>query len=628
MKERSQNKWDKAPAWSISKQTAGYILVLIACFTLATVAGWTAIANQIDNYAYDWMFRLMPATAQKQESIVLAIDDATYTALGGVRSYRTMLAQALELLSPARPKVVAIDVILTDPPLGDARDDDRLEAAMTQTRNLVLATDLSKGRWENPLPRFAKWAAAIGHDTSDENSPDGVTRAIPLEKRTGSERHWALALEAFRLKRGMRILESPADLQVGEEIIPAARTVGDNRPLRVLYAEGTPQVSLKALIDQPDLLSKFSGKVVFVGVTSLSATKDRVKTPIGEMSGVEVHAQLFDTLSRGRFLTNPSNLSVLAICVAIALLAGVVFRRFAGWQAYLVGALLLLMVHTGPFFLFQYGTVVPYFAPLATAWLTVSGAASYQHFVVRRQLRQSETARSRYLEAIHMVTHEMRTPLTAIQGSSELMGRYNLSEEKRKQIALMINSESKRLARMIQTFLDVERLSAGEVELKQEPFTVSDVIGACLDRVRPLAERKNIRIRTEPKLPGDLNGDRELMEYAVYNLMTNAVKYSPPDTEIAIASHLDGGHLRLSVKDQGIGMDARELKNIFQKFYRTRRAEASGEKGTGIGLSIVEQIVHHHGGKMEVTSEVGKGSCFTMVLPTHSRAPQSPAVSV
>jgi len=226
----------------------------------------------------------------------------------------------------------------------------------------------------------------------------------------------------------------------------------------------------------------------------------------------------------------------------------------------------------------------------------------------------------------------MRTPLTAIQGSSELMGRYNLSEEKRKQMTEMINQESKRLARMIQTFLDVERLSDGQMELKREAFEVREIVEACLARVRPLAERKNIRMVAEA-LEGNLEGDRELMEYAIYNLLTNAVKYSPPDTQITVAcrpapSGKDAGQLRLSVHDQGIGMDAKELRQIFQKFYRTKRAEASGEVGTGIGLSIVEQIVQHHGGKMEVTSQPGQGSCFTVVFAARSRASRPPAVSV
>jgi two-component system, OmpR family, sensor histidine kinase SenX3 len=85
---------------------------------------------------------------------------------------------------------------------------------------------------------------------------------------------------------------------------------------------------------------------------------------------------------------------------------------------------------------------------------------------------------------------------------------------------------------------------------------------------------------------------------------------------VTVSAHKDNGLLRLSVRDQGIGMDDKELRSIFQKFYRTKKAEASGEVGTGIGLSIVDQIVTHHGGRMEVTSEPGKGSCFTIVLPT------------
>jgi signal transduction histidine kinase len=218
----------------------------------------------------------------------------------------------------------------------------------------------------------------------------------------------------------------------------------------------------------------------------------------------------------------------------------------------------------------------------------------------------------------------MRSPLTAIQGSSELMGRYNLNDAKRKQMADMINAESKRLARMIQTFLDIERLTDGQMELRSEIFNAAAVIEPCLDRARPLAERKQIEFRVGELEPATLNGDRELMEYAVYNLLTNAVKYSPAETIVTVSAHRDHNQLRLSVQDQGIGMDEKELRSIFEKFYRTRKAEASGEAGTGIGLSIVEQIVHHHGGRMEVTSTPGKGSCFTMILPA---APASKLVS-
>src|SRR5262249_25718288 len=153
-----------------------------------------------------------------------------------------------------------------------------------------------------------------------------------------------------------------------------------------------------------------------------------------------------------------------------------------------------------------------------------------------------------------------------------------------------------------------------QMELKRETFTAADVIRTCIERVGPLAERKRIGISLDTEAEGALTGDRELMEYAFYNLLTNAVKYSPADTHVAVRAARGGAELRVSVADQGMGMDAKELKKIFTKFYRTQRAEASGEAGTGIGLSIVEQIVSHHGGRMEVTSEPGKGSCFTMIL--------------
>ena len=257
---------------------------------------------------------------------------------------------------------------------------------------------------------------------------------------------------------------------------------------------------------------------------------------------------------------------------------------------------------------------------------TAIAAASYQHFVVRRALRKAETERRQYQQAIHFVTHEMRTPLTAIQGSSELMGRYNLSEEKRKQMTDMINQESKRLARMIQTFLDVERLSDGQMELKKEPFAVARHGGRCVARARPLAERKNIRIVTEAL---DGRHRRRPRTDGICRLQSAHQRH-----QILAAGHASDGrlpvrrmHLRLSVKDQGIGMDAKEIRQIFQKFYRTKRAEASGEVGTGIGLSIVEQIVQHHGGKMEVTSQPGQGSCFTMVFAGALRASRPPAVS-
>jgi len=588
--------------------------VAAACFIAGTLAGWTALAVRVDHYAYDLMTRLSPvedgAARSMAQSVVVAIDEETLRARGGMRRIRPILTEALEGIAAAQPKAVAIDVILSDK--GDDAEDARLEAALRSTKNLVLPCDLVGARWEDPLPRFAGAAAALGHVNLEVDRLDGVSRDLSLEATAGGQRRWALALEAFRISRGQPLIESPDDVEVSGTVIPAARAEG-GRPMLIRYLpSGIPTISALQIAQNMNFLRE---KTVFLGVTALSAARDRLLNPYGQnVPGVEVHAHAFETMARGNFLRRASNLLPLGLSVLFAAGAGAAFALLSGWMAYGIAALVLLGAHVAPVVFFREGTVFPYFGPAAVAWFSSAGAATFQHFFARRQLRRSESEKARYQQAIHWAAHEMRTPLTAIQGSSEIMTRYALPAEKSKQLSEMINSESKRLARLIQTFLDVERLADGQMELKRETFPAAEVIDTCLQRVTPLAEQKRIAISLDTAVEGTLTGDRELMEYAFYNLLTNAVKYSPAETRVSVRAEKDGAEVRVSVRDQGMGMDAKELKKIFTKFYRTRRAEASGEVGTGIGLSIVEQIVAHHGGRMEVTSEPGKGSCFTMIL--------------
>jgi signal transduction histidine kinase len=580
------------------------------------IAGWPT--TRFNNYAYDWMLTREPADQWTPQSVVVAIDEQTLSEGGGMRAERTILAAALVKIAAAGPKAVALDVILHDETKDDDSIDPNLAAALAEVRNLVLPCELITVnhalKWEDPLPLFRESHPELGHVYRGESGADGVNRELPLEAVADGERRWALALKAFAVAHDEPIpIDSPDDVQIGAVTIPAPRRDSARAmPIRYLPPGVIPRISVAELDQNINVLR---GKTVFLGITALTAAMDRVWTPYQQqVSGVEIHAQAYETIARGRFLTPVSNLVVPLVCALFAVGAGLIFALRSGWQAYALGAVLLGLAHWMPLEFFHHSLVFPYFAPVAVAWFSTAGAASFQYFFVRRQLRRSESEKSRYQQAIHWAAHEMRTPLTAIQGSSEIMTRYTLTDVKRQQLGEMINSESKRLARMIQTFLDVERLADGQMEMKRELFQMGAVVETCVKRVAPIADRKNISLSIDGGVEGAVTGDRELMEYAVYNLLTNAVKYSPAGTEIHVGGDRRGAELRLWVRDQGIGMDAKELKNIFKKFYRTRRAEASGEVGTGIGLSIVEQIITHHGGRMEVTSEPGKGSCFTMVM--------------
>jgi signal transduction histidine kinase len=605
--------------------------VVTACFAASMAAAWwMPLARNIDNAAYDRWTRWSPLPARDPQSVVVAIDEATFEARGGVPEIRPILSEALDKIAAAKPKVVAIDVILHDASRDAARDA-RLESSMRATPDLVLASDLTPSKWEEPLERFKTLAAAVGHVEREEDPQDGVSRAIPLERIAAGQRKWALALEAYRLARGQPIVESPDDLEIGGVRVPATRGDGGRRLLIRYLPQGIPRVSVLEVAEHPE---RIRNKVVFVGQTAMSAARDRLVSPLGQyVPGVEINAHAFETLATGQFLSEAADSTVLAACAGLAVAVGLIIwflpgRSLPGWSGLAILPVLGFVLCI-PLLAFRRGVVFPLFAPAAVAFLTSAGAATYQYLFVRRQLRRSESEKSRYQQAIHWAAHEMRTPLTSIQGSSEIMSHYNLPDAKRHQLSEMINSESKRLSRIIQTFLDVERLAEGQMELKREPMDAAGLVGSCMSRVTPLAERKQVALILDNPVEGTLLGDRELMEYALYNLLTNAVKYSAGGTEVHVFSSLAGsgpspsGHaaeLRLAVRDQGIGMDSKEVKQIFKKFYRTKRAEASGEVGTGIGLSIVEQIVAHHGGHIDVTSTPGKGSCFTMVLKANRSA--------
>jgi len=580
--------------------------------------GWTSLAAQADRYGADWLFRVHKPAAWPLESAILALDDDSYEMMNGQRQLRVKLAEALERVAAVQPKAVVIDVTFSD--AGDDDQNVRLAAAIKRLGNVVLACEQLDSRWAKPLPELREAAAALGHIAADPEA-DGFQRMMPLEKTAARERFWAMSLEAFRMTRNARIIETPEALIVGDRTIPAS--LFDWRRIRIRYyppdvngASRIPQMSLKrALTETPE---PFRGKVVFVGATAQTATRDRLMTPyttLLPMPGVEIHAHAYETIVQGRFLLDARNSVVLLLALALIGGAGFVFLRWTGLAAYLAGAGIIALAHGLPHLFFVNDIIFPFVAPMATAWFSVTCAAVWQYFQTRLTLELTEGERSRYQQAIQFVTHEMRTPLQAIQGSSELMNRYKLSEEKQKQLSQQIHAESKRLARMIQTYLDVERLSAGQMQLKREPFGIAFVVAQCIDRVKPLAERKRITIEAGELADAIVEGDLELMEYAVYNLLTNAVKYSPADTHVTVNCELNGGAVAVAVRDQGMGMSEEDVKRIGEKFFRTKRAEQSGEVGTGIGLSIVRQIVEHHGGKLEVASSLGKGSCFTMKVP-------------
>jgi len=219
-------------------------------------------------------------------------------------------------------------------------------------------------------------------------------------------------------------------------------------------------------------------------------------------------------------------------------------------------------------------------------------------------------------DVVSLASHEMRTPLTAIQGMTELLAGYDLDAGRRRQMHLAINDEVKRLARMITQYLDITRLESGATVLRRSPIRIEALIDRLLLLLEPVAAQQGVRLERQlaPNLP-PLVADADLLSRAIENLVSNAIKYSPSGTQVTIRAAASEDALTIEVADQGYGIPEADLARIFEKFYRVPRAQDADKPGTGLGLALVREIAELHGGSVSVRSEVNAGSTFTLVIP-------------
>lgn len=227
------------------------------------------------------------------------------------------------------------------------------------------------------------------------------------------------------------------------------------------------------------------------------------------------------------------------------------------------------------------------------------------------RLRELDKMKS---EFVHMISHELKTPLTAISGGVQLMrmDEAGLTAD-HKELLDLIEQGSQRLHQLVQEILAIARLEAGRIQLNREERDLARTIETVLKGLNipvHLTIARDI-LKAPPKLSYDENKVKEILE----NLFSNAIKYSPKSGTVTVRFVRDGARLVLSVSDQGIGIPESEVGRIFDKFHRCENASASGIEGTGLGLAITKHLVELHGWEITVQSRLGQGTTFTMTIP-------------
>jgi two-component system sensor histidine kinase SenX3 len=229
----------------------------------------------------------------------------------------------------------------------------------------------------------------------------------------------------------------------------------------------------------------------------------------------------------------------------------------------------------------------------------------------------------RRLEAVRRdfaanVSHELRTPIGALGVLAETLVDEEDPQVVRR-LAQHIMSEAERAGRLIGDLLDLSRIEAGGV-LVDARVDMLEVVATAADRVVALAAQRDVKVvvtGVETALP--VLGDERQLVSALVNLLHNAVTYSEPGSVVEVDAAFDRRWVVITVRDQGIGIPAKDLERIFERFYRVDRARSRETGGTGLGLSIVRHVATNHGGTVQVVSREGEGSTFTLRLPRSAR---------
>src|SRR6266446_5190906 len=245
-------------------------------------------------------------------------------------------------------------------------------------------------------------------------------------------------------------------------------------------------------------------------------------------------------------------------------------------------------------------------------------AASNQELELRnREVERATHLKSKFLASM---SHELRPPLNAIVGFSDLLAEQTAGElnDKQKRFVNHIKEGSAHLLQLINDILDLSKIEAGQLEIRCEDFLVQDALPEVLSTIRPLAMAKNIEVQQKLRTDRPVYADRVRFKQILYNLLSNAVKFTPKGGRIEIDCFESGSQIGLSVTDTGIGIRPEDQKVVFEEFRQVEGKRGAVNEGTGLGLAITKRLVEQQGGNISLSSEPGRGSQFTFTLPAGS----------
>lgn len=577
--------------------------------------------HSIEAYLYDLRFRLIPTATSSNQIVTILIDKDTIQKINHLPDLadHTELLKKIQLGSP----IATVYVHPIKNLKGTSQDKIKFVQESKKLAHFYQLTNelVMKGEGQLPLlpDELAEIQSLSGPPTADKKSfaQDGVTRRMMHNYQGQPMIHPYLA---------QLVNPEVSDKQKIKGLFPWI----DSDQIFIHFQKPSAFQSFKfeQILAVDFDFSVFKDKIVLIGEDLQQDPNDYFQTPysreISAMTAVDLHAQMLDTLIRNDGIRKAPDwlnytltilIAVLTIHVVLSLkpligiliLLGSAFGfTLISFLAFWLNGFWIDMTHPFLAIFLCYYFLIPY-------RLIVENRRSWEYYQKHKLLSELETLKTNF---IGMMSHDLKTPLARIQGMTEVISQDNspLSSPQREALDT-IKQSSEDLLKFISTILNYAQIESHGVQLHMQAKDINQLLKEVAKKYEFLAKLKHIQIVLELEPLFSLQVDPELLKQVFSNLIENAIKYSPENSKVLISSEEINNQIVIQVADQGPGIPAEEIPNIFMKFFRSQKAKSSPIKGSGLGLYLARYFVELHGGRIHCESTINQGSTFTVELP-------------